>query len=104
MPNSRLDLENPGYLLTVVEDSGPGIPQKDFKTLFSMFNTSTCMFKTKGIGLGLSTAKNLSQALLGGIHLNSKQGQGSEVGFSILTQREPIKIYAKRLKEQAIQL
>jgi len=50
-----------------------------------MFNhTSQSYFKTKGIGLGLTTAKVLTQALQGGIHLNSKLGVGTEVGFSIL--------------------
>ena len=73
-----------GMLLTTITDHGYGIEQKEFKNLFTMFNSaSESYFKTKGIGLGLSTAKVLTQALQGGIHLNSKHGKGTEVGFSI---------------------
>lgn len=64
-----------------------------------MFNKqNNGYFKTKGIGIGLTTAKVLTQALQGGIHLNSKVGRGTEVGFSILTQMESFNINSKDLK------
>jgi K+-sensing histidine kinase KdpD len=67
-----------------------------------MFNRPNIgYFKTKGIGIGLTTAKVLTQALQGGIHLNSQVGLGTEVGFSILTQIESFKINSKDLKTQA---
>ena len=66
-----------------------------------MFNKNIGYFKTKGIGIGLSTAKNLSNALLGGIHLNSTFGKGTEVGFSVLTQRNNQRVNSKDLKVQA---
>lgn len=75
-------------LLTMITDHGQGIKEDELQHLFTMFNsTSQSYFKTKGIGLGLSTAKALSLALQGGIHLNSKFGVGTEVGFSILVQK-----------------
>ena len=66
-----------------------------------MFNRSVSYFKTRGIGIGLSTAKLLSNAMLGGIHLNSTYGKGTEVGFSVLAHRVSLTINSKDLKAQA---
>ena len=40
---------------------------------------------TKGIGIGLMTVKTLTKALQGAIHLNTREGFGTEVDFSVLT-------------------
>jgi len=94
-----------GYLLTTVQDYGQGIPEADFNHLFTMFNsTAQGYFKTKGIGLGLSTAKALTYALAGAIHLNSKLGQGTQVGFSVMTQKTRLRINSKDLKAQMLGL
>lgn len=66
-----------------------------------MFNKNVGHFKTKGIGIGLSTAKILSNALLGGIHLNSTYGEGTEIGFSVMTLRDTHRVNSKELKVQA---
>ena len=88
-----------GYLLTKVEDKGPCIKPKRLEKLFSMFNSRcSSFFKTEGIGLGLSTARILTSALQGAIYLNSKPDLGTEVGFSVLTQKEPSTIDSKKLK------
>ena len=84
-----------------MQDEGQGIQKSEFKNLFSMFNKHMGFFRTQGIGLGLSTVKILSNAMLGGVHLNSTFQHGTEVGFSILTQRGSIAMNSKDLKAQA---
>jgi K+-sensing histidine kinase KdpD len=56
------------------------------------------VFKTKGIGLGLTTAKTLTNMMQGGIHLNSNFGCGTEVGFSVMVKKTASKINSKQLK------
>ena len=97
----RVDMKNPGFLLTLVQDSGCGINDLDLKDLSSFKKEKTSIVRTKGLGIGLSTAKDLTNALQGGIHLNSEVGQGTEVGFSILTQMNEFRINSKDLKTQA---
>ena len=54
-------LENLGFLVTEVEDYGCGIDARDIGNLFSMFNAENAdVLKTSGIGLGLTTAKQLT--------------------------------------------
>ena len=100
-----LQLKKLGYLLTVVEDSGCGIDRNEFGQLFTMFNdTSKSFFKTKGIGLGLTTAKILTQCLQGAIHLNSTLDKGTEVAFSVLCRQEMTRVNSKDLKKQIIDI
>ena len=65
-----------------------------------MFNKNVGYFKTQGIGIGLTTAKVLSKALLGGIHLSSTFGKGTQVGFSVFTQNSPLKIESETLRRK----
>ncbi len=59
--SGELSVSESGFLLTIVSDGGSGIKQEDFGGLFRMFNnTSKGVFTTKGIGLGLTTAKSLT--------------------------------------------
>ena len=77
------DMNDLGYLLTVIKDEGHGIEESNISNLFSMFNHASQQgFKTQGIGLGLTTARKLSQAMAGAIHLKSIVSEGTEVGFS----------------------
>jgi len=41
------------------------------------------VFKSQGIGIGLSTAKELATTLGGGIELTSSPGEGTKVTFSV---------------------
>ena len=53
-------------------DTGDGIPHDDLEDLFTTFsNDKISVFKSSGIGVGLTTAKELTQALCGGIMLES---------------------------------
>ena len=68
-------------------------------TLFDSFNQEfTQMIKTSGIGIGLSTAKMLTEALQGGIHLQSKEKEGTTVAFSVITASEFNSIDSSQLK------
>ena len=68
-----------------------------------MFNhASQSGFKTHGIGLGLTTARKLTEAMLGGIHLISKENEGTEVGFSTLCLPSSHRLPAANLKAHMI--
>ena len=72
-------------LLVSVEDDGPGIPDKDQKSIFQRF----VRLKNKehpyvpGLGLGLSGVKALVEAMGGKITLVSREGGGTRFSVSI---------------------
>ena len=90
-----------GYLVTQVIDSGIGIEEKDMPRLFSTFNnTNQANFATQGIGLGLSTAKELCYSLGGAISIDSKKDIGTELSFSIQARDSAINLKAEDLKHE----
>lgn len=58
----------------IIEDSGIGIPEKDFAQIFDPFFST----KEKGSGLGLSIAYKLIEAHRGEIKVESKEGEGTK--------------------------
>jgi len=58
----------------IIEDSGIGIPEKDFTQIFDPFFST----KEKGSGLGLSIAYKLIEAHRGEIKVESKEGEGTK--------------------------
>jgi two-component system sensor histidine kinase HydH len=58
----------------IIEDSGIGIPEKDFNQIFDPFFST----KEKGSGLGLSIAYKLIEAHQGEIKVESKEGEGTK--------------------------
>jgi two-component system sensor histidine kinase HydH len=58
----------------IIEDSGIGIPEKDFNQIFDPFFST----KEKGSGLGLSIAYKLIEAHQGEIKVESKKGEGTK--------------------------
>ncbi|MFR4998264.1 MAG: ATP-binding protein [Clostridium paraputrificum] len=73
--------ENRVYIY--VKDDGVGIPQKDIKTIFNIFNQvdSTFSRRAEGSGIGLCLIKAFVEMHGGGILLKSKLGVGSRFGF-----------------------
>ena len=69
-------------------DSGVGIKVQDQKKLFKFFGTvkSTRKINTKGVGLGLSITKMISEEFGGGVAIHSVKGLGSifQSYFSII--------------------
>jgi len=84
-----LELENETedrvQLLVTVKDSGIGISKEKLETVFNRFtqaeNSTTRRYG--GTGLGLAITKNLLQLFGSEIHVNSKEGKGSEFYFYI---------------------
>lgn len=70
----------------VLEDTGIGIPQQLREQLFEPFVQADGSFqrKFKGTGLGLSIVKQLITLMGGAVELDSREGEGTVVKFSIL--------------------
>ncbi len=68
-----------------VRDSGPGIPEEEWPSIFERFYQppSTPELATQGTGLGLTIAKHLVEEHGGKIWLESAVGQGSTFYFSL---------------------
>lgn len=75
----RLD----GCLVLHVQDNGPGISEKDQKTLFTKFSRSwqDVVETTTGSGLGLAISKQIVQQMNGEILVQTQLGQGAR--FSV---------------------
>nr|WP_319399212.1 ATP-binding protein [uncultured Carboxylicivirga sp.] len=66
------------FVLFTVEDTGIGIKEEDFKTIFNPFvKIEDRKINYAGMGLGLSIVKQLVQALGGEIWLSSTLGKGT---------------------------
>jgi signal transduction histidine kinase len=77
-----------GSLVTIIKDTGIGIPQSMVDRLFRIFGTvnrgqHTSLITTQGIGLGLTICKQLVEKLGGQINLYSVPHIGTEVIFSL---------------------
>ena len=73
------------YIVFTVEDSGIGIEEKNFATLFDEFEQFDT-HKNRGItgaGLGLAIAKRLAELMGGNIRFKSEYGKGSLFTFSL---------------------
>ncbi|MCF7806984.1 MAG: HAMP domain-containing protein [Candidatus Marinimicrobia bacterium] len=68
-----------GFLVVKVIDTGIGIKEEDFDTIFSTFRQvgGDNSANIEGTGLGLSICKKLSELLGGSIKVESKFGKGS---------------------------
>lgn len=88
-------------LLTVsVADTGIGISSAGQAKLFQRFSQadSSTTRRFGGTGLGLAISKKLTELMGGSVWLNSQEGQGSTVYFSLpLQQPIPLKMAAERM-------
>ncbi|NOY50472.1 MAG: tetratricopeptide repeat protein [Chlorobi bacterium] len=84
-----------------VSDTGPGIPIKYQKQIFSAFSQGSIVSRDhKGSGLGLAISKQLVELMKGGLKLDSKVGKGSKFTVSI-PDIETIKINKNTSRETA---
>ncbi|MCP3680904.1 MAG: PAS domain S-box protein [Gammaproteobacteria bacterium] len=67
-------------LQIIVEDSGIGIPEDKFETIFDTFSRLTPSYEGiyKGSGLGLHTVKQYINAMKGSIKVESEVGKGTK--------------------------
>ena len=67
-----------------IKDTGIGIPQQDINKIFNKYyRSSTCRnMNISGFGLGLSIAKDITEAYGGTISASSKVGEGTEFTVS----------------------
>ncbi len=73
------------FLEFYVKDTGVGIPQRYFDSIFERFRQvdNAIHESRKGIGLGLPISKAYVEILGGKIWVNSEEGEGSEFFFTI---------------------
>ncbi|BEP30423.1 ATP-binding protein [Helicovermis profundi] len=68
----------------VIKDTGIGIPSDKYQYVFGRFNKlETKGIKNKGVGLGLSIAREFINIMNGKIELDSKLGIGTEVKIEL---------------------
>ena len=73
-----------------VSDTGPGIPEDQFKSLFKAYRQLDSSFqkgKNEGTGLGLAITKHLVEQMGGSIQMESRLGKGTK--FEVLL---PLKV------------
>lgn len=72
------DRRGGGHLRVLVSDTGPGIPETEFPSLFQPFSRLPQRpYSIEGAGIGLSIAKHLTELMDGAIGVESEPGQGS---------------------------
>lgn len=60
-----------------ISDQGPGISEKDCKRIFEPFYSKKNGQKSRGMGLGLSISKGITDALKGDLSIKPKKGPGT---------------------------
>ncbi len=93
-----LDSKKDSHVLRfIVKDDGIGIPKNKQQTIFDNFaQVKNENQEYEGTGLGLAIVKKLIHLHNSEIHINSKEGKGSEFYFDLF--------YEKAVKEQEVSL
>ena len=71
-----------------VTDNGPGIEEKDFTTIFQMFQTLGARDEFDSTGVGLALVKRIVEKQGGTIWVESEPGRGSTFLFTLPKQQE----------------
>jgi signal transduction histidine kinase len=66
-----------------VSDNGPGIEEKYFQRIFTMFQVVSVREEFQGTGVGLTVAKKIVELHGGKIWVESKVGEGSTFFFTL---------------------
>lgn len=76
------------FILFCIEDQGVGIPPEEQQIVFQRFESRNQGIKHRGVGLGLSLAKGLTEMHNGTIQLESKIGIGTKVTVRLPKQQK----------------
>lgn len=73
------------FLRVIVSDNGVGIPESDQEKLFSKFfrAANVLRMQTEGSGLGLFIVKNIIEKHGGQIMVESREGNGTKISFTL---------------------
>ena len=78
-----------GFVRVTIRDEGPGVPPDEKARLFQRFFRSRHVREAAGgLGLGLTICRAIVQAQGGEIHLESAEGKGTAVNFTIPKARD----------------
>ena len=79
-------------IVVYIQDNGIGIPENQLQKIFQKFyelgdiithKSGSIEFKSSGLGLGLSTAKLITELHQGKIWINSKENEGTTLFVAI---------------------
>jgi signal transduction histidine kinase len=80
----RAKVQGDGNVVTVVQDTGEGIPREEWERVFGKFHqVSQTPPQPKSSGLGLAITKKLIELQGGKIWVRSDPGKGSEFSFTL---------------------
>jgi PAS domain S-box-containing protein len=65
-----------------VEDTGPGIPERDLERIFQPFDQADAGARRTGAGLGLAISSHFARLMGGALEVESRVGAGSTFTFS----------------------
>jgi len=70
-------------LIVSVTDEGIGIPEQELEEIFHPFYRGDSARRGGGLGLGLALVRNIVNIMGGEIRVSSRQGEGTNVTFSV---------------------
>lgn len=70
-------------LIVHVMDEGIGIPEHELEEIFHPFYRGDSVRRAGGLGLGLALVRNIINFMGGEIRVSSKEGEGTDVTFSV---------------------
>jgi signal transduction histidine kinase len=76
-------MKEDGYAVICVSDSGAGIPKEKLQKIFDQGSMVATLDSHARLGLGLTICKRLVEAQKGKIRIDSVQGKGTQVYFSL---------------------
>ncbi|MEA2574080.1 MAG: hypothetical protein QOH93_1378, partial [Chloroflexia bacterium] len=84
----------PAELLLVIQDNGPGIAPELHEAIFERFYKAPSARRGRGLGLGLTIARNVVQMHGGRLWVESKPGEGTTFFISLPRQEEEVEVEA----------
>lgn len=83
--NVRLEISNSAeYVYLTVRDDGAGIPPELMATLFCRYRAEASLHQlSAGVGLGLTVVRGTAEAHGGTMMIESREGHGTQVRFSL---------------------